>query len=287
MSAAEKQIFLNSSQSPDEISPESSSDSGPIRISMISEIEELFFEQGLKLEDTTPIFDLHENRITTSISVKSDCCPVDEIPLFTIPDDGTPIKIHLKSFFIRNRNDKCGTKYGHYFTDSTGKKHFCCEKQNERLGGSSCLGLIGRPYIEARMICSDDGTRQIHIIFDLELENLSKTANFTDTIKGYEGFRREIYVKIHDSTCGLPQFSLVSFLPTLFDTPDEIGRICVWISYDIELPNSSVIAECSHVAFDVNYMCCVSGISTFPIPRGIIYPEDEYFPIPRNLWDES
>ena len=93
-------------------------------------------------------------------------------------------------------------------------------------------------------------------------------------------------MEIHDSIRGLPQISLVSFLPTLFENSDEIGRICVWLSYNTQLPNSSVIAECSHVAFDVNYMCCVSGISTFPVPNGIICPEDEYFPIPRNLRDE-
>ena len=283
MSAAEKQTFLDESKSPDETSPESSSDSRPVYISMTSAIEKLLSEQGLKLEDTKLIFNLHENRITTSISVESHR-PDDRTPLFTIPDDRTSIQIQLESFIIRNRNDKCGTNYGHSFTDSTGKEHFCCDLQNGILGGSSCLGLIGHPYIEVRMICSDDGTRQIHIIFDLELENLSKTANFTDTIKGYEGFRREIYVKIHDSIRGLPQISLVSFLPTLFETPDEIGRICVWISYDIELPNSE-IAECSHVAFDVDYMCCVSGISTFPIPNGIILSNDEYFPIPRNPLD--
>lgn len=284
MSAANQPTFLDESKSPDETSPESSSDSGSVYISMKSAVEKLFFEQGLQLEDTNRIFDLQENRITTSISVESHR-PVDEIPLFTIPDNRTSIQILLEPFIIRNQNDECGTKYGHYFTDSTGKEHLCCEQQNERLGGSSCLGLIVHPYIEARMICSDDGT-QIHIIFDLELENLSKTANFTDTIKGYEGFRREIYVKIHDSIHGLPQISLVSFLPTLFENSDEIGRICVWLSYNTQLPNSSVIAECSHVAFDVNYMCCVSGISTFPVPNGIICPEDEYFPIPRNRLDE-
>jgi hypothetical protein len=251
---------------------------------MLCAINQLLSKQGPQLEDTNRIFDLHENRITTSISVKSDCCPVDGIPLFTILDDRTTI-IQLKSFFLRNQNDECGTKYGHYFTDSTGKEHFCCEQQNGILGGSSCLGLIGRPYIEARMICSDDGTRQIHIIFDIKLENLSKTANFADTIKGYEGFRREIYVEIHDFICGLPQISLVSFPPTLFENPNEIGRTCVWISYNTQLPNSSVIAECSHVAFDVDYMCCVSGTSTFPIPNGIILSNDEYFPIPRNQLD--
>ena len=281
MSAAEQPTFWDESQSPDETSQESSSDSGPVYISMIYAIKKLLSEQGLQLMDEQSICNFSGSRLETGISVKSDCCPVDRTQLFTIPDNRTSIRIDLESFFIRNRNDECGTNYGHSFPDSTGKKHFCCEQQNERLGGSSCLGLIGRPYIEARMICSDDGTRQIHIIFDLEIENLSKTANFTYTIKGYEGFRREIYVKIHDSTCGLPQISLVSFLPTLFETPDEIGRICVWISYDIELPNSE-IAECSHVAFDVDYMCCVSGISTFPIPNGIILSNDEYFPIQRN-----
>ena len=286
MSAAKQQPFLDELQTSDETSPKL--DSEPVFISMISAIEELLSkqgpEQGLQLEDTTPICNLHKNRITTSISVESHR-PVDEIPLFTIPNDGTPIKIQLESFFIRNPIDNCGTKYGHFFTDSTRKKHFCCEKQNERLEGSSCLGLIGRPYIEARMIVSD-GKRQIHIIFDLEIENLSKRHDFTDTIQEYKGLRREIYVEIHDSTCGLPQISLVSFLPTLFETPDEIGRICVWISYNTQLHNSSVIAECSHVAFDVNYMCCMSGISTFPIPRGIILSNDEDFPIPINPQDE-
>jgi len=280
MNAAKQQTFLDELQTSDETSPKL--DSEPVIISMISAIEELLSKQGRKLMDEQSIYNLSGSRLATGISVKSDCCPVDEIPLFTIPNDGTPIKIHLKSFFIRNRNDKCDTNDDHYFPDSTGKKHLCCSQQNGILGGSSCLGLIGHPYIESRMIYSDDGTRHIHIIFDLEIENLSKTANFTDTIKGYEGFRREIYVEIHDSTCGLPQISLVSFLPTLFETPDEIGRICVWISYNTQLPNSSVIAECSHVAFDVNYMCCVSGISTFPIPRGIILSNDEYFPIPIN-----
>jgi hypothetical protein len=250
---------------------------------MVFAIEELLSEQGLKLEDTLSICNLNKNRITTSILVKSHR-PDDRTQLFTIPDNRTSIRIDLESFFIRNRNDECGTNYGHSFPDSTGKKHFCCEQQNERLGGSSCLGLIGRPYIEARMICSDDGTRQIHIIFDLEIENLSKTANFADTIQEYKGLRREIYVEIHDSIHGLPQISLVSFLPTLFENSDEIGRICVWLSYNTQLPNSE-IAECSHVAFDVNYMCCVSGISTFPIPNGIILSNDEYFPIPRNPLD--
>lgn len=256
----------------------------PTPISMVFAIEELLSEQGLKLEDTLSICNLNKNRITTSILVKSHR-PDDRTQLFTIPDNRTFIRIDLESFFIRNRNDECGTKYGHSFPDSTGKEHLCCEQQNERLGGSSCLGLIGRPYIEARMIVSD-GKRQIHIIFDLEIENLSKTANFADTIQEYKGLRREIYVEIHDSIRGLPQISLVSFLPTLFENSDEIGRICVWLSYNTQLPNSSVIAECSHVAFDVNYMCCVSGISTFPVPNGIICPEDEYFPIPRNLLDE-
>lgn len=278
MNAAKQQTFLDSSKFQDETSPKL--DSEPVFISMISAIEELLSKQGRQLMDEQSIYNLSGSRLATGISVESHS-PVDEIPLFTIPDNRTSIQILLESFIIRNWNDKCGTKYGHYFTDSTGKKHFCCEQQNGILGGSSCLGLIGRPYIEARMICSDDGTRQIHIIFDLEIENLSKRHDFTDTIKGYEGFRREIYVEIHDSTCGLPQISLVSFLPTLFENSDEIGRICVWISYDIELPNSE-IAECSHVAFDVNYMCCVSGISTFPIPRGIILSNDEDFPIPIN-----
>ena len=285
MSAAEQPTFWDESQSPDETSQESSSDSGPVYISMIYAIKKLLSEQGLQLMDEQSICNFSGSRLETGISVKSDCCPVDRTQLFTIPDNRTSIRIDLESFFIRNRNDECGTNYGHSFPDSTGKKHFCCEQQNERLGGSSCLGLIGRPYIEARMIVSD-GKCHIHIIFDLEIENLSKTANFTDTIKGYEGFRREIYVEIHDSIRGLPQISLVSFLPTLFENSDEIGRICVWLSYNTQLPNSSVIAECSHVAFDVNYMCCVSGISTFPVPNGIICPEDEYFPIPRNLLDE-
>lgn len=282
--SAEQQTFLDELQPPDETSQESSSDSRPVCISMLCAINQLLSKQGPQLEDTNRIFDLHENRITTSISVESHS-PDDRTPLFTIPDNRTSIRIDLESFFIRNRNDECGTNYGHYFTDSTGKEHFCCELQNGILGGSSCLGLIGHPYIEARMIVSDDGTHQIHIIFDIKLENLSKTANFADTIKGYEGFRREIYVEIHDSTCGLPQISLVSFPPTLFENPNEIGRICVWISYNTQLPNSSVIAECSHVAFDVDYMCCVSGTSTFPIPNGIILSNDEYFPIPRNPLD--
>lgn len=255
----------------------------PTPTSMVFAIEKLLSEQGLKLEDTLSICNLHENRITTSISVESHS-PDDRTLLFTIPDDRTSIQIHLESFIIRNRIDNCDTKYGHSFPDSTGKEHLCCEQQNERLGGSSCLGLIGRPYIEARMICSDDGTRQIHIIFDLEIENLSKRHDFTDTIQEYKGLRREIYVEIHDSIRGLPQISLVSFLPTLFENSDEIGRICVWLSYDIELPNSE-IAECSHVAFDVDYMCCVSGISTFPIPNGIILSNDEYFHIQRNPLD--
>ena len=225
MSAAEKQTFLDSSKFQYETSPELDSDSRPVFISMKKAIKKLLSKQGLQLMDEQSIYNLSGSRRATGISVKSDCCPVDGIPLF----DGTSIQIHLESFFIRNRNDKCGTNYGHSFTDSTGKEHFCCEQQNGILGGSSCLGLIGRPYIEARMICSDDGTRQIHIIFDLEIENLSKTANFADTIKGYEGFRREIYVEIHDSTCGLPQIYLVSFPPTLFKNPNEIGRTCVWI----------------------------------------------------------
>ena len=252
----------------------------PTPTSMVFAIEKLLSEQGLKLEDTLSICNLHENRITTYISVESHS-PDDRTLLFTIPDDRTSIQIHLESFIIRNRNDKCGTKYGHFFTDSTGKEHLCCEQQNGILGGSSCLGLIVHPYIEARMIVSD-GKRQIHIIFDLEIENLSKRHDFTDTIQEYKGLRREIYVEIHDSIRGLPQISLVSFLPTLFENSDEIGRICVWLSYNTQLPNSSVIAECSHVAFDVNYMCCVSGISTFPIPRGIILSNDEDFPIPIN-----
>jgi hypothetical protein len=279
MNAAKQQTFLDELQTSDETSPKL--DSEPVFISMISEIEELLSKQGRQLMDDQSIYNLSGSRLATGISVESHR-PVDEIPLFTIPNDGTPIKILLESFFIRNPNDKCVTNYGHSFTDSTGKEHLCCEQQNGILGGSSCLGLIGRPYIEARMIYSDDGTRQIHIIFDLEIENLSKRHDFTDTIQGYKGLRREIYVEIHDSTCGLPQISLVSFLPTVLENSDEIGRICVWISYNTQLPNSSVIAECSHVAFDVNYMCCVSGISTFPIPRGIILSNDEYFPIPRN-----
>lgn len=284
MSAAEQPTFWDESQSPDETSQESSSDSGPIRISMIYAIKKLLSEQGSQLKDTLSICNLNKNRITTSISVESHR-PDDRTQLFTIPDNRTSIQIYLKSFFIRNQNDECGTKYGHSFPDSTGKEHLCCEQQNERLGGSSCLGLIVHPYIEARMIVSDDGTRQIHIIFDLEIENLSKRHDFTDTIQEYKGLRREIYVEIHDSIRGLPQISLVSFLPTLFENSDEIGRICVWLSYNTQLPNSSVIAECSHVAFDVNYMCCASGISTFPIPNGIILSNDEYFPIPRNPLD--
>ena len=256
----------------------------PTPTSMVFAIEKLLSEQGSQLEDTKLICNLHEDRITTSISVESHS-PDDRTLLFTIPDNRTSIRIDLELFFIRNRNHECGTKYGHSFPDSTGKEHLCCEQQNERLGGSSCLGLIVHPYIEARMICSDDGTRQIHIIFDLEIENLSKRHDFTDTIQEYKGLSREIYVEIHDSIRGLPQISLVSFLPTFFENSDEIGRICVWLSYNTQLPNSSVIAECSHVAFDVNYMCCVSGISTFPIPNGIILSNDEYFPIPRNPLD--
>ena len=281
MSAAEQPTFLNKLQTSDEISSESELDSGPVYISMISKIKELLSKQGSQLEDTLSICNFHENRITTSISVKSHR-PDDRTQLFTIQNNRT--SIYLESFFIRNLIDNCGTKYGHFFTDSTEKKHLCCEQQNERLGGSSCLGLIVHPYIEARMIVSD-GKRQIHIIFDLEIENLSKRHDFTDTIQEYKGLSREIYVEIHDSIHGLPQISLVSFLPTLFVNSDEIGRICVWLSYNTQLPNSSVIAECSHVAFDVNYMCCVSGISTFPIPNGIILSNDEYFPIPRNPLD--
>jgi len=281
--AQQTQTFLGEpTSSPDGTSPESELDSRDVHTSMVFAIEKLVSEQGFQLKDKKFIYDLHENRITTSISVESHC-PDDGTQLFTIFDDETPTRIFLKQFLVRNQNDDCGHEYDHDFPDSTGKPHLCSERQNEMWGGSSCFGLIGRPYIDARMIVSD-GKRQIHIIFDLEIENLSKTDNFTDTIEGYKGLRREIYVEIHDSIRGLPQISLVSLPPTLFENPEDIGRTSVWISYNTQL-SDSVIAECSHVAFDVNYMCCM-GTSTFPIPNGIICPEDENFPIPRDPRDK-
>jgi hypothetical protein len=281
--AQQTQTFLGEpTSSPDGTSPESELDSRDVHTSMVFAIEDLLCRQGPQLTDTEFIFDLPENRITTSISVKSHS-PVDGTPLFTILDDGTPTRIPLKPFLVRNRNDDCGHEYDHDFPDSTGKPHLSSERQNEMWGGSSCFGLIGSPYIDARMIVSDEKP-QIRMTFDLEIENLSKTDNFADTIKGYKGLRREIYVEIHDSIRGLPQISLVSLPPTLFENPEDIGRTSVWISYNTQL-SDSVIAECSHVAFDVNYMCCM-GTSTFPIPNGIICPEDENFPIPRDPRDK-
>ena len=251
--------------------------------SMVFAIEELLSNEGLQLKKTGFIYDFHENRIATSISVESHS-PDDGTQLFTIFDDETFIRSPLKQFLVRNQNDDCGHEYEHDFTDSTGKTHLCSKRQNEMWGGSSCLGLIGRPYIDARMIVPD-GKPQIHISFDLEIENLSKTDYFTDMIQGYKGLRREMHFEIHDSICGLPQISLVSLLPTLFRNPEDIGRICVWISYDIQLPGSLIVAKCSHVAFDVNYMC-IHGTSTFPIPNGLIFPKDKNFPIPRDPRDE-
>ena len=283
MSETQTHAFLGEpTSSPDGTSPESSSDSGDVHTSMVFAIKDLLCREGPQLKDTKFIFDLPENRITTSISVESHS-PDDGTPLFTIPDDGTPIRIPLKPFLVRNRNDDCGHEYDHDFTDSTGKTHLCYKQQNEMWRGSSCLGLIGHPYIDARMIVSD-GKRQIHMTFGLEIENLSKTDYFTDMIQGYKGLRREIYVEIHDSIRGLPQISLVSLPPTLFENPEDIGRTSVWISYNTQL-SDSVIAECSHVAFDVDYMCCM-GTSTFPIPNGIIFPGDENFPIQTDPRDD-
>lgn len=283
MSAAQQtQTFLGKTTTTDKTSLESGLDSSDVHTSMVFAIEKLVSEQGFQLKDTKFIYNLLKNRIATYISVESHC-PDDGTQLFTIFDDETPTRIFLKQFLVRNQNDDCGHKYDHCFNDSTGKMYLCSEQQNETRGGSSCLGLKCSPYIDARMIVSD-GKRQIHIIFDLEIENLSKTDNFTDTIEGYKELHREMYFEIHDSICGLPQISLVSLLPTLFRQPEDIGRICVWISYNTQLPDS-VIAECSHVAFDVNYMC-IHGTSTFPIPNGIICPEDEHFPIPRDPRDE-
>ena len=259
----------------------------PTLTSIVLAIEELLSKYGHakyghELNETRFIYDLHGDRINTYISVESHS-PVDGTPLFTILDGGTPIRIPLELFFVRNRNDDCGHEYDHDFTDSTEKLHLCSKRQNEMWGGSSCFGLIGRPYIDARMIVSD-GKRQIHMTFGFEFEDLSKTNNFADTIEGYKELHREMYFDIHDSIRGLPQISLVSLPPTLFGNPEDIGRISVWISYNAKLLDS-VIAECSHVAFDVNYMC-IHGTSTFPIPNGLIFPGDENFPIPRDPRDE-
>ena len=269
MSEAQTQTFLGKTPTP---------------TSIVFAIGKLLSNKGLQLmKETGFIYDLRENRIVTSISVGSQS-PDDEITLVTIPDDETLIQIPLKQFLVRNQNYDCGHKYDHIFGDSTGKMYLCSEQQNEMWGGSSCFGLIGSPHIDARIIVSD-GKRQIHIIFGFEFEDLSKTDYFADTIEGYKKLHREMYFDIHDSICELPQISLVSLPPTLFGNPEDIGRICVWISYDIQLPGSLIVAKCSHVAFDVNYMC-IHGTSTFPIPNGLIFPEDENFPIPTDPRDE-
>lgn len=293
MSAVEQpQTFLGEptpSSNPDETFSKSSSHSGSFHKSMLFAIEKLVseYKESFQLRNTGYIFDLDKNRLVTMFSLNQPIqCPDDETDdetqLFTIPNDETPIQILLKPFLVRNPNS-CDNKYDHSFFDSKGKPYSCSKEQNEMRGGSSCLGLIIRPYIDVRMIDSD-GKRQIHIIFDLEIEKLSETENCADMIQGYTGLRKEIYVKIHDSIRGLPKISLDSHSPTLFGNPEDIGRICVWISYDIQLPDS-VIAKCSHVAFDVNYMC-IHGTSTFPIPNGLIFPGDENFPIPKDPRDE-
>jgi len=293
MSAAEQpQTFLDKTltSDSDKQSSKLSSHSEPVFNSMLVKINELFLrdEESFQFTRTGSTFDLQINRLLCTISLNQqisclDDEPDDETQIFTIPNDETPIRILFKQFLVQNPND-CGNKYDHTFYDSKRKPYSCSKEQNEmRGGGSSCLGLIIRPYIDVRMIDSD-GKRYIHIIFDLEIENLSETENCADMIQEYRGLRREIYVEIHYSIHELPKISLDNHPPTLFGDPKEIGRTCVSISYITQLSNS-VTAECSYAVVDINYMC-IHGTTTYPIPNGLIFPGDENFPIPPNPRDE-